>query len=352
MRPPAGPSVTGPRAPDPAAAPPLRWGVLAPGGIAATFTAAVAGHTRGRVVAVGSRSAERAQDFARRFAVPAAHGSYEQLVADPQVQAVYVASPQSRHRDDALLAIAAGKHVLVEKPFALDAAQAREVVDAAARAGVFLMEAMWTRFLPHVVALRHLVAGGEVGELVGVTADHGQWFAPGHRLFDPALGGGALLDLGVYPVSFAHALLGVPDEVRAVGQLTGTGVDGQVSMALRYGAGDGGPAAQAALHTTMWARTATTASVAGTEGRIDVDSDFYRPTSFTLTRRDGTRWRYEHPVDGGFQYQVAEVARRVADGETTSPGMTPTDTLEVMGVLDAVRAQLPARVGPPGREQG
>ncbi len=340
MTPPAATPGPGPRAPDPTTAPPLRWGVLAPGGIAATFARAVADHTRGRVVAVGSRSAERAQAFARRFEVPAAHGSYEQLVADPQVQAVYVASPPSRHRDDALLAVAAGKHVLLEKPFTLDAAQAREVLDAAARAGVFVMEAMWTRFLPHVVALRHLVAGGEVGEVVGLTADHGQWFAPGHRVFDLALGGGALLDLGVYPVSFAHALLGVPDEVRAVGQLTGTGVDGQVSMALRYGAGDGGPAAQAALHTTLWARTATTASVAGTEGRIDLDSDFYRPTSFTVTRRDGTSWRYAHPVDGGFQYQVAEVARRVADGETTSPSMTPTDTLEVMEVLDAVRAQV------------
>lgn len=322
---------------DPMTAPPLRWGVLAPGGIARTFAVAVREHTRGAVVAVGSRSLERAQEFARKFDVPAAHGSYEELVADPGVEAVYVASPHSGHREHALLAIAAGKHVLVEKPFTRNAAEAREVVAAAEAAGVLVMEAMWTRFLPHVVSLRALVASGQVGDVVSVTADHGQSFPfdPAHRLFDPTLAGGALLDLGVYPVSFAHALLGVPDEVVAVGQLTSTGVDGQVSIVLRYGG-----TTQASLQTTLWSRTATAASIAGTSGRIDVAPHFYRPTSFTLTRSDDTTHTEDHPVDGGFQHQVAEVAARVAAGERTSPVMSPQDTIEVMEILDAVREQV------------
>lgn len=328
---------TSAQAPDPLEAPALRWGVLAPGGIAGTFAAAVTAHTRSEVVAVGSRSAERAQAFAREHSVPTAHASYEDLVADPAVEAVYVASPHSEHRDHALLAIAAGKHVLVEKSFTRSAAQAREVFDAAAAAGVFAMEAMWTRFLPHVVALRAMVEEGAVGELVSVIADHGQHFPfdPDHRMYAPELAGGALLDLGVYPVSFAQDLLGAPDEVVAVGQLTSTGVDGQVSLVLRHGS-----TAQATLHTTLWARTANTASITGTQGRIDVAGTFYAPTSFTLTRHDGTVETQQHLVDGGFQYQVAEVARRVAAGETTSPVLSPQDTLDVMAVLDAAREQV------------
>lgn len=323
---------------DPRTAPTLRWGVLAPGGIARTFARAVLGHTEGRIVAAGSRSLERAQQFAQEFEVPAAYGSYEELVADDQVEAVYVASPHSEHRDHALLAIAAGKHVLVEKSFTRNAAEAAEVLDAARAAGVFCMEAMWTRFLPHVVALKAAVDGGEIGEVVSFIADHGQAFGhlpTTHRLHDPALAGGALLDLGVYPVSFAHHLLGVPDRVQALGSLTPAGVDGQISIALGYG-----DRVQASLHTTLWSRTATTAVIGGTQGRIEVASDFYRPTTFTVVRDDGSSRTVEGLVDGGFQYQAAEVARRVAEGATESPLMTPAMTLDVMRTMDEVRRQV------------
>ncbi|KGM09007.1 Gfo/Idh/MocA family protein [Cellulomonas bogoriensis] len=320
---------------DPRSAPPLRWGVLGPGWIAGTFAAAVHGWTQGRVVAVGSRDRERAEAFAARFEVPTTHVGYEALVADPQVDAVYVASPHSGHHAHALLAIAAGKHVLVEKSFTRNASEAQEVVDAARAAGVFCMEAMWTRFLPHMVALRQVLARGEVGEVVAVQADHGQGFAhmpDTHRLHARELAGGALLDLGVYPVSFAHDVLGEPQVVTALGSLTRTGVDGQVTMGLGYG-----DRAQAALHTTLWARTATTAVVAGSEGRIEVATDFYRPTSFTVVRDDGSRWTFDQEVDGGFQYQAAEVARRVAEGRTESPVMPLDGTLAVMRTMDEVR---------------
>jgi predicted dehydrogenase len=322
---------------EPRTAPALRWGVLAPGGIARTFATAVAGHTQARVVAVGSRSLDRAERFASEFGVPAAYGDYRSLVEDPQVEAVYVASPHSEHHEHALLAIAAGKHVLVEKAFAASSAQASEMVEAARSAGTFLMEAMWTRHLPHVAALRDVIARGEIGEVVAVLADHGQnmnHHPATHRLHNPDLAGGALLDLGVYPVSFAHDLLGVPDRIHATGSLTPTGVDGQLSIALGFG-----ERAQASLHTTLWAKTATTAVVAGTLGRIEVAGDFYGTTSFRVIPLDGEPWTYEHPVDGGFQYEIAEVARCVAAGATQSERMTWQDTLDVMRTMDEIRRQ-------------
>jgi predicted dehydrogenase len=322
---------------DPRTAPPIRWGILGPGGIAHTFATAVNTCTRAQLVAVGSRNKDRAERFATQHGIPTTHVGYEALVEDPQVDAVYVASPHSEHREHALLAIAAGKHVLVEKAFARNAAEAQEVVDAARAAGVFCMEAMWTRFLPHVVALRSVLARGDIGTVVGLIADHGQAFAARpatHRIHNPELAGGALLDLGVYPVSFAHDLLGVPDTIMAVGSLTPTGVDAQISIALGFG-----PDVQASLHTTSYAKTATTAVIFGQEGRIEIAGDFYRPTSFTVTRDDGSWWSYDREVDGGFQYQAAEVARRIAAGEKESPVITLDNSLEVMRTLDEIRRQ-------------
>lgn len=329
---------------DPRTAPPLRWGIVGAGGIAGAFAWAVRQHTAGEVVAVGSRSPERAQRFAAEHGIRAAHGDYAALVADPAVQAVYVASPHSEHHAHARLAIGAGKHVLVEKAFTRDAAEATAVFDAARAAGVFAMEAMWTRFLPHVAALREVLARGDIGEVVGVLADHGQnmnHLGPAHRVHNPALAGGALLDLGVYPISFALDLLGAPDRIRAVGALTPTGVDGQVSVALGFG-----PRVQASLHTTLWATTPTTAAILGTAGRIEVATHFYRPTSFQVVPDDGERWTFRHEVAGGLQYEAAEVARCVAQGRPESERMSWASTLEVMRTLDEVRRQV--GVGYPG----
>ncbi len=325
-------------------APAIRWGVLAPGGIAAKFTRAVSRHTRSQVVAVGSRSRDRAERFSQEWAVPKAHGSYEALVSDPAVQAVYVASPHSEHMRHCLLAIEADKHVLVEKAFTRNAAEAQRVFAAARDSGVFVMEAMWTRFLPHMVAIGDVVARGEIGEVLGLIADHGQdmrHHPPDHRLHDLALAGGALLDLGVYPISFAHDLLGEPDRIRALGSLTTTGVDGQVSVALGFG-GD----VQASLHTTLWARTATTAVVFGTRGRIQLPDKFYRPPGFEVVRDDGARWEYRNEIDGGMQYEAAEAARCVSAGLQESPRMTWESTMSVMRTMDEVRRQV--GVGYPG----
>src|SRR5690606_24264813 len=323
--------------PDPRTAPPIRWGILGAGGIASSFAEAVRVHTQGRVASVGSRDRVRAERFATAHGVPTTHHGYDELVEDPHVDVVYVATPHSHHREHALLAIAAGKHVLVEKAFTRNEAEAVEVLDAARAAGVFVMEAMWTRFLPHVAALRAVIERGEIGEIVSPHAARGQCFngGPAPRPLNPHLAGGALLDLGVYPVSFAHDLLGVPTAVHANGGLTETGVDGQVAISLEY---EGRP--QALLSTTMWSKTPTTAHISGTEGRIEVAGEFYRPTSFRVIRNDGSEWTFDRPVDGGFQFQAAEVARRVAEGATESPRITLDNSIEVMRTLDSIRAQI------------
>lgn len=322
---------------DPRSAPPLRWGVLGPGKISYRFVRETLAHTTQLVTAVGSRNLGRAQAFAHEFGIEAAYGSYESLLADDDVDIVYIATPHSEHLANAILALEAGKHALVEKPITRNEAEAREVFAAARAAGRFAMEAMWSRFLPHMIELKAAVDRGELGDVVGLWADHGQMlnFSPEHRLLNPSLAGGALLDLGVYPMSFAHLMLGVPDEVTAVGQLTATGVDGHVSVVLAYG-----ERTQAVVDTTLWAPTPCTAWIAGEKGRVELDRTFYAPTQFRLTRLDGTSWRYDGRVPGGFQYQVAEAARRAWAGSLESELRTWQDTLDVMRLMDEVRAQI------------
>ena len=322
---------------DPRLAPTLRWGILGPGWIADSFLAALKAETTQDVVAVGSRSPDRAQAFASKWDIPAVYNSYADLVGDPKVDVIYVATPHSHHREHALEAIAAGKHVLVEKSFTRNAAEARDVVAAARAQGVFCMEAMWTRFLPHMVTLRKLIADGAIGDVVNLRADHGQFFPyqPEHRIYNPDLAGGALLDLGIYPVSFANNILGTPAKIYAVGAQTPTNVDGQVSMIFTYDS-----PAQADLSTTLWSHTETSASIAGTAGRIDIEGMFYAPTSFTLHRLDGTAMSFSKPLTHGLHFQAAEVARRITAGETESPLMPLDESVAIMTVLDEIRAQV------------
>jgi predicted dehydrogenase len=315
---------------------PLRWGVIGTGRIAAAFVADLELTESGRTVAVGSRSPRSADEFADRHRIPNRHPSYEEAVADPEVDAVYVATPHPMHRGAAVLALEAGKQVLVEKPFAMNAVEAGEIADAARERDLFAMEAMWTRFLPHVVEIRRLLASGALGTIVSVSADHGQWFAedPKSRLFAPELGGGALLDLGVYPVSFASMVLGAPSRVSAVVDPAFTGVDGQVSMAFGYESG-----AQASLSCTLRAKSPTRAAIVGTEARIEVDPDFYRPSGFDLITRSGERTRFDPAHDGhGLRLQADEVARCIGAGLTESPAMPLEETVAIAATMDQVLA--------------
>lgn len=331
------------RIPDPHDAPPLRWGILAPGGIAHSFADAVRKHTRQQIVAVGSRSGERADAFADEFDIERRHDSYDALVADDGVDAIYVASPHSHHAEHAMLAISAGNHVLVEKAFTRTADEAREVATAARGAGVTCMEAMWTRFLPHVDVVRQLLADGALGNIEVMEADHGQYFDfdPDFRLFNPELAGGAMLDLGVYPVSFASFVLGTPGRVSAVGTRAATGVDRQLSMVLD--GFDDHPYAHAVLNTTLGAKTPTTATISGADGRIEIPGDFYTPQQVRLIPREGEEQQSPEPsIRGheGLAYEAAHFAQLVADGLQESPHITLEETIAIVETMEKALRQV------------
>jgi predicted dehydrogenase len=317
---------------------PVRWGILGTGGIAGTFVTDLRLAGSGVAIAVGSRSQGSADRFADRFGIANRHASYASLVADPDVDVIYVATPHPMHRDNAILALHAGKHVLVEKPFTMNAAEAREIAGVATERGLFAMEAMWTRFLPDVAVIRDWLARGVLGDIVTVIADHGQWFAEdaGFRLFAPELGGGALLDLGVYPVSFASMVLGRPSRIVSMSDQAFTGVDAQTSMLFGYDSG-----AQALLTCTLRAKSPTRAAIVGSDARIEVDGDFYAPVAVTLVPRNGDPVRVESVHQGrGLYHQADEVAARLAAGEVESPLMPLDETISIMETMDAVLAQV------------
>jgi predicted dehydrogenase len=317
---------------------PVRWGVIGTGVIASLFARDLALVDDAEIVAVGSRRAEAAAAFGERFGIERRHGSYEQLVRDSGIDAVYVATPAPAHAESVRLAISAGRAVLCEKPFTIDATQARELVAEARAAGTFLMEAMWTRFLPHVIRIRELLAERALGDVRLIQADVGQQIAdvPGHRLLSPQLGGGALLDLGVYPVSLAWMVLGPPSSITAASVASGTGVDLQTSVLLEY---DGG--AQAVLSASLDVTTPTIAAITGHDGRLEIEAPWYKPTAFTRIGRDGQRERAEFPVAGrGMQYQVAEVGRCLRAGLRESPVMPLDETVAIIDALDEIRRQI------------
>ncbi|MEM7507245.1 MAG: Gfo/Idh/MocA family oxidoreductase [Pseudomonadota bacterium] len=350
----------------------IRWGVLGTGYIAGQFTIDAGLSQTGRVVAVASRNPDRAAAFAGRHGVATAHGSYEALVADPGVDAVYIATPNALHRDHALLAIGAGKAVLCEKPFALTATEAREIREASRAAGVFCMEAMWTRFLPAMQALKNQVDSGAIGRPILLRAELGFPIArqPGDRFSDPALGAGVLHDLGIYGVSMAHWLLGEIGDVTAQARRDGHGVDSEITAQCRHGARPDAPLSTViASHS---AQLSNTLEVVGESGRITVEAPFVqamqtRLRSFypgamgtptpdgkakDLLKRTGL-WPHLRPVmlrwlgrDGalatagfrgnGYQFEIDEVGRCLVAGLTESPQMTLDQSVAVMAALDRI----------------
>ncbi|WP_306231898.1 Gfo/Idh/MocA family protein [Agrococcus beijingensis] len=313
------------------------WGILGAGGIAGAFARdlTLGGH---RVAAVGSRDEQRARDFAGTHGIPHAHAGYAALVADPDVDVIYIATPHSHHREHALLAIEAGKHVLVEKAFTTTGDDAQAVVDAARARGLFAMEAMWTRFLPTMVAVRERIAAGELGDLLSVTADHSQMLdlSPGSRLIEPSLGGGALLDLGVYCVSLAHALLGPVTRVRAAGVVDAAGVDHRGAAMLTH---EGGR--MSTVTFSMETLGSNRATIAGTQGVIELDPAFYVWTGFTRRSATLEKESFVPEIAGrGMQFQAIEVERCIAAGELESPLMPLDETVAIMRVMDEIRRQL------------
>ncbi|MDH6216592.1 Gfo/Idh/MocA family protein [Streptomyces pseudovenezuelae] len=322
----------------------VRWGILATGGIAAAFTAELVDLPDAEVVAVASRTEASAKAFAERFGIERAYGDWGSLATDEDIDVVYVATPHSAHRVAAGLCLEAGRNVLVEKAFTLNAREAEELVALARGRGSFLMEAMWMYCNPMIRRLKTLVDDGVIGEVRTIQADFGLAgpFPPAHRLRDPEQGGGSLLDLGVYPVSFTQLLLGEPSDVVARAVLSDEDVDLQTGALLSWESG-----ALASVHCSIVGGLSTSASITGSLGRIDIPDGFFFPDRFVLHRdgRDAEEFAAD-PADGprnSLRHEAREVMRALRSGESESPLVPLDGTLAVMRTLDTIRERIGVR---------
>lgn len=324
-----------------------RWGILGAGRIAGVFAEGLANLPDAELLAVGSRSQENADAFAERFGVARRYASYQALADDPDVDAIYVATPHVLHAENSLQCLRAGKAVLCEKPFTINANQAERVIAYAREHGVFLMEAMWTRFLPHMQTLRGLLEDGAIGEPRLLDASFGfrTGFNPRGRLFDPALGGGALLDVGVYTVSLASMIFGTPREVSGLATLGETGVDEQGAVLLGYDDGQ-----LASLNFAIRTNTLHEAVLSGTEGQIKINQQWWAPSSLTLSRAGAEDQHFAPAAIGnGYAHEAIEVQRCLQDGRTESSVMPLDETLAIMRTMDRLRAHWGVQY--PGEEQ-
>ena len=315
----------------------FHWGILATGRIARAFAMGLKSVPDAKLVAVGSRSQASADKFADDFDVPHRHDSYRKLVADPDVEAIYVATPHTLHAENSVLCLEAGKAVLCEKPFTINAAQAEKVIATARRRKVFIMEAMWTRFLPVMKRLRELLTEGAIGEPNMLFADFGfrTQFNPKSRLFDPELGGGGLLDVGVYPVSLASMIFGEPTDLVSLARMAPSGVDAQSGFVLRHAAGQ-----LSVLACAVTAQTQQDAVVVGSKGRIHISPSWWKATRMTLYADGKDAQSIELPFEGnGYHYEAVEVMECVCRGKLESDVMPLEETLGVMRTLDRIRAQ-------------
>ncbi len=314
----------------------LRWGILATGWIADLFVKdlLLTGHS---VTAVGSRNDESAKRFAKQFGIAKAHGSYEALAADPNVDVIYIATPHPHHITAARLALNSGKHILVEKPFTINAKEAAEIVALAKSKNLVVLEAMWTRFLPHMLRIREIIAAGTIGEIRSVIADHTQSLPddPKHRLNDLALGGGALLDLAIYPISLTWDILGKPTTIQASATFRITGADAQVATIFHYASG-----AMATTLSSSDSAGSNRASIVGTKGRIEIDHVWYSPTTFRVyDNSNGVIETFDGAVEGrGMQFQADEIERLIASGATAGKILPPAQSVAIMQTLDEVRS--------------
>ena len=310
----------------------IKWGVLGTGGIAREFTEDVITHTEMTISAVGSRNLDKANSF--REGVNG-FGSYEELV-NSDVDAIYIATPHQAHCENTILALNAGKPVLCEKPFAVNADQAKAMANAAKENNLLLMEAMWTRYLPHIQKVRELMH--ELGEIHNVQADHGQSLLHIHRLTDPNYAGGALLDLGIYPISFAFFVFGKPEKITAKGVIE-NGVDLQTSAIFEYSGGR-----QAVINTVMNSKTPTTASINGTKARLELATSFYRPTDMRIVYNDGRIVEFKNEYRGhGLREQAIYFEKMLIIGKKDSELLPISETVSIMETMDEIRTQIGLR---------
>lgn len=318
-----------------------RWGIIGPGKIAHKFAVALTLAGGAQLDAIASRDGSRAREFAEKYNVPRYYDSYEALVKDPDIDAIYVSTPHAFHCDQTILALTHGKPVLCEKPMALTQREVGKMVEAARDNNVFLMEAMWTRFLPHTEKILQLIREGELGEIKYVRADFGfaGAYHPDNRLFNLALGGGALLDIGIYPLFLCLLLLGEPQNILATGQLAPTGADESSHVLLQYKKG-----ATAVVSSTFAAQTSITAEIAGTKGLIQIPSAWYKNDHFILRRAGAEPETIQmEPMVNGFEYQIRELMRCVDKGLIESPSMSHDFSLLMSRTMDEIRRQMGVR---------
>jgi predicted dehydrogenase len=314
---------------------PIRWGILGTGNIAKLFATGLGSAPGAILAAVGSRTQAKADEFGDRFGIPRRHASYEALAADPDLDVIYVSTPHTLHHDATILCLEGGKAVLCEKPFALNAGQAAAMIDTARARGIFLMEAMWSRYRPAMVRARELLAAGAIGEPRILDLGFRAQVNPQGRLFNPALGGGALMDIGVYPVSLASMVFGPPSGIVSQATMGETGVDEQNAIALHYPGGQ-----LAVLSSAIRTNTPHEATIMGTEGLMRIGQDWHKPTWVGVTRTGQPEERTTFPSEGnGYNYEAIEVMDCLRAGKLESAVMPLDETLAIVQTLDAIRAQ-------------
>ena len=314
----------------------INWGILGPGSIATKFATGLIDTPDAQLVAVGSRNLQRAQRFANKFGAVRAYGTYADLVADAEVDVIYIGTPHSFHKEHTLLCLNASKHVLCEKPFAINALESAEMITLARNNNLFLMEAMWSRFLPTLTKVRDLIKDDVIGEVRIVQSDFGfrTNVNPSSRLFDLSLGGGALLDVGIYPLSLSYMILGQPSRIVSMADIGSTGVDEQSAFILGYAGG------QLAIGSTA-VRTTTPheAIILGTDGWVKIDAPWWASTKVTVTK-GGEETIYDLAFLGnGYAHEAIEVGNCIRAGKRESDVMPLDETLQIMQTMDAMRAE-------------
>ncbi|MBH09078.1 MAG: hypothetical protein CMG74_01785 [Candidatus Marinimicrobia bacterium] len=319
----------------------FRWGIIGTGGIAKTFANDLCFTKNHRVTAVGSRSSNSALEFSSKYPGCKSYGSYSELVSDPDLDGVYIATPHSLHKEHTIMALQAGKPVLCEKPFSINEREARLMISVSQEKNLTLMEAMWTRFLPHIAKVREILNSGTLGTIFTLQADFGQKLTSNKnpRLWEPKLGGGALLDMGIYPVSFAHMVLGKPSSITAQSTFTDKGVDAQTSAVFAYENG-----AQSIISASSHNQTACTAHISGSNGFLEIDSLFFCPTAMRIELYDGSKIEYPNTYKGhGLREQAIEFARCVQSREIESSLLPHQESIAVMKSMDQIREQIGLR---------
>lgn len=315
----------------------IKWGILGCGKIANKFARDLKLVGDAELAAIASRNAEKLANFSGEFRPAQAFDTYEALVECADVEAIYVATPHGMHYDHVMLCLRNGKAVLCEKAFALNLAQAREMVEFARKQKIFLMEAFWTKFLPQYEKVMDIIRSGKIGEIKLIQSDFG-FKAPepkAQRLYDPLLGGGSLLDIGIYPVFLAQSILGKPTQVHAFITPYESGVDEQCVMTMKFAGG-----ALAVLSSTFAAETPVEAMIAGTDGRIVMRNRFHNATGtveLVMGREDVQRIDVPGEEGFGYQFEIRHVNDCLRRGLTESPVMTHADTLMLMETLDRIR---------------